>query len=232
MKKIGIFIFAAAIILGVIVSSFFSFGRVGRSLFNISFNKTTKGSGHLATERRDLDAFTGIDVSGGFQIEITAQKDFAVEVEADDNLLPLIKTEVRGGVLHIETEQRVSSENGLKIRISAPDIDDIDASGASRVNLAAVKNDNLRVHTSGASRITLSGETDEFIVEASGACTVEAGNLKARKADVDISGASTVIVFATDDLRSEASGASKIFYSGNPKNIEKSSSGASTIREK
>jgi hypothetical protein len=232
MKKIGILIFLGAAILGVILNGFFSFGQVGQKFFNVSFNKKVKGSGNVVTESRDIRDFKGIDVSGVFQVEITAQKDFDIEIQADDNLLPLIKTEVRNGVLHLETEGRLSCDNGLKVRISAPDINQIDASGASKVNLSDLKSSELRVDTSGASKINLSGETAQLFVEVSGASSVDAENLKADMADVNTSGASRVSTFAVNDLRAHASGASKVVYAGSPKNIEKSSSGVSSIRER
>ncbi len=232
MKKIGIIIFAVAILLGVFVSSFFSFGRLTEKAFTFSFGSGVKGSGNIASETRDVGSFSGVDVSGVFQVEITAQKDFTIEIEADDNLLSLIKTEVRGGVLRIETEKRVSTSNPLKIRISAPDIENIEASGASKVSLTNVKNDELRVDTSGASKINISGETVNLLIEVSGASSIDAENLKAENANVDACGASHVSVFATGELKSDASGASKIVYSGSPKNIEKKSSGASSVREK
>ena len=232
MKKIGVLIFLGAAILGVILNGFFSFGQVGQRFFNISFNKKTKGSGNVVTESRDIRDFKGVDVSGVFQVEIKAQEDFNVEIEADDNLLPLVKSEVRNGVLHLETEGRLSCENGLKVRISAPDINEVQASGASKVNLGGIRNSELRADTSGASRISLAGETANLFLEVSGASSVDAENLKAGTADVSASGASRVSTFALDELRARASGASKVSYFGNPKNIEKSSSGASSIRER
>lgn len=232
MKKIGLLIFAAAIILGVVVSGLFSFGRASKPFINFSFGRATRGSGNLTTEKREVSDFTGIDVSGAFQVEITAQKDFAIEVEADDNLVPLIKTEVRGGVLHIESDGRLSTENGLKIRISAPDINDIDASGAAKINATGIGNDRLQVHTSGASKINLSGETTELSIDVSGASKIEAENLKAVNVEVDASGASNVSVWSTGELRTEASGASKIVYGGQPANVIKNTSGAGSVREK
>jgi hypothetical protein len=232
MKKIGIFIFAAALIFGVSLASLFSFGRIDQKFFNISFGKKTKGSGNVATETREIREFKGVDVSGVYEVEITAQKDFGVEIEADDNLLPLIRTEVRGGVLHIETKCKISTENGLKIKVSAPDIESINTSGVSKVVLNGLKNNELRVDTSGASKVWLDGETTELYIEVSGASSIDAENLHAAAATVNASGASRVSVFATGEIRPHASGASKIIYSGNPKNIDPSSSGASTIREK
>ena len=232
MKKIGVLIFLGAVIVGVFITSFFSFGQVGQKFFNISFGKKTKGSGNVVTERREIRDFKGVDVSGVFHVEIRAQEEFSVEIEADDNLLPLIRTEVRNGVLHLETDGRLKCDNGLKVRISAPDISQISASGASKVDLGGVKNSELRVDTSGASKVNLNGETEQFFVEVSGASSIDAENLKAETADISASGASRVSTFALNELRAQASGASKISYTGSPKNIEKSSSGASSIREK
>lgn len=232
MKKLGILIFAAAIITGVAISSFFQFGKADHRIFNFSFNEKVRGSGNVATESRDLNDFKGVDVSSVFQVEIIAGEDFAVEIEADDNLLPLIKTEVRSGVLHIETVERIKSRNGLKVRISAPAVEDIRASGASRVDMSGVRNETLRIDTSGASKINVSGETAKLEIEVSGAGSIDAGNLKADDVSVNASGASHASVFATAELEADASGASRIVYSGSPKNIQKQTSGASSVREK
>ena len=140
MKKIGILIFAAALLLSIFVSSFFSFGRTGARIFSFSFGSGVRGSGKTAVETRDVTGFTGVDVGGVFQVEITAQKDFSVQIEGDDNLVPLVKTEVRGGILRIETGQRVSPSNALRVRISAPNIDNIEASGVAKVDLSGVQN--------------------------------------------------------------------------------------------
>lgn len=232
MKKIGILIFAAAVILGIFISSLFSFGRVNQSFFNFSFSKKARGSGNVVTETRDVKGFNGVDVSGVFQVEIKANQDFRVEVEADDNLVPLIRTEVRNGVLHIESSKRISSSSGLKVRISAPNIENIEASGVSRVDLTGVENNEIRVDTSGASKTSISGRTSRLNIEVSGASSIDAEGLEAETAEINASGASKVFVFATKELRGDASGASKIVYSGNPANVERSSSGASSIKAK
>lgn len=229
MKKFGILIFIAAIVVGILVTGFFSVGEAARPFFSFSFGNKVKGSGRLVTEARDVRDFNGIDVGGVFNVEIVAQKDFFVEVEADDNLVPLIKTEVRDGVLHIEAEKRISSGNGLKIRISAPDINRIDASGVSRVDLKDSKNEEMRIDVSGASKITINGETSRLFVDVSGASKVFAGGLKTEDANVEASGASAVETFATGNLQAKASGASRVKYTGNPTSVEKKSRGASSI---
>ncbi|MGD9563515.1 MAG: head GIN domain-containing protein [Pyrinomonadaceae bacterium] len=232
MKKFGILVFAAAVALGIFVASIFSFGRLDQRIFKFSINGKTRGSGHVVTESRDIKGFSGVDVGGTFQVEITARKDFAVEVSADDNLLSLITTEVRNGVLHIETEGRVSTDNPLKITISAPEIESIAASGVSNVGLVNVTGSELRVDASGASKVNVTGDIARLTAEASGASAINAEGVTAGSAEVSASGASRILVFATEDLHSEASGAATVLFSGNPASIEKRSSGAGSIREK
>ncbi len=232
MKKIGILIFIIAIIVGVVFANLFSFGRVTGQIFNFSFQSRIKGSGVIRTEERNASDFTGVDVGGVFQVEIIAGKDFSVAVEGDDNLLQYITTEVNGGVLHIETTERINSESPLRILISAPDIESINASGASKISLAGVKNSSLEIDTSGASKLKVEGETGDIRVEVSGASSIDAESLKAKTAEVEASGASSVRVFVTDRLVSDASGASKVSYTGNPSSVEKNTSGASSVQQK
>lgn len=232
MKKVGIIVFIVAILVGVVFANLFSFGKASGKLFNFSFGSAIKGSAVAGSEVRDLRGFSGVDVGGIFQVEVTAGKDFSVEVEADDNLLQYIKTDVEEGVLKIETTERINSHTPMRIRISAPDIESVSASGACKVSLAGVRNSALNVDTSGASKIKVAGETEALNIEISGASNIDAESLKAQTATVDASGASNVNLFVTERLTSDASGASKIAYSGNPKSVEKKTSGVSSVNPK
>jgi hypothetical protein len=233
MKKIGIIIFAVALLAGVIIANLCSFGRLGARLFNVSFNVgSVSGSGNIVKDKRDVSGFKSVDVGGVFKVEVTAQKDFEVEVMADDNLLQYIKTEVDGGVLKIETEKRIISHEPILVRVSAPDIENIEASGASNVSLTNLKNTRLGVDTSGASKVSIEGETAKLTIDVSGASKIDAENLKADSANVDASGASSVNVNVSNELTADATGASKIIYSGNVKNVTKKTSGASSISQK
>ncbi len=233
MKRIGIIIFAVALVVGLVVTNMFSFGRVTDRFFNFQFNfGGVSGSGKVVTDKRDLAEFKSVEVGGVFVVEITAQKDYGVVVEADDNLIPLIRTEVRGGTLRIEADKRLSSKNPIRIRISAPDIDKLEISGVSNVTVGDLKNNALSLESSGASKVKLSGETAKLSIETSGATKVDAADLKTVDAEIDTSGASHVDVNVTGELRADTSGASKITYVGTPANIVKKTSGASHVTQK
>jgi hypothetical protein len=232
MKKIGIIVFIAALVVGTLFSSLFSFGKVSGRIFNFSIGRGVKGSGNAVAETRDAKGFKSVEVGGIFKVEIVAQKDFGVEVTADDNLLQHIRTEVDGDVLKISTQGRVNPSSPMIVRVSAPDIEHLDVSGVANVTVSGLKNAAFGVDTSGASKIELSGETDKLTIDVSGASKIEAENLKARAASVDASGASKITVFATESVRAEASGASKIFYAGGAADVVKSTSGASSVSAK
>lgn len=233
MKKIGILIFVAALVIGLVVSNMFSFGRATGNFFNFSLNfKGVTGSGNMSAEDRNVSGFHGIDVGGVYQVEITAQKEYSVRIEADDNLLPLIKTEVDGGTLKIESERRISPKSKIRIIIGAPNIDNLEVSGVANVTLNDLKNSDLTIDSSGASKIKLTGETAKLTIDVSGATKIDAENLTTGNANIDASGACNVTVHVSGELKADASGASRIIYTGTPTNIIKDTSGASKVSKK
>jgi hypothetical protein len=232
MKKVGIIIFIAALVAGVIFAKMSSFGKLETKVFNFSMDfGGVSGSGNIVKETRDITDFKSLDVGGVFKVEVTAQEDYRVEIESDDNLLPLIKTEVRGSTLHIEADKHLKSNSPIVIRISAPDIDGLEASGVSNISLRNVKNKRLGVESSGASRISIQGETSELAATVSGASHIDADTLNAETAKVDASGASVVTVNVSNQLNAYASGASKILYAGGAK-IVKNTSGGSSVTQR
>ncbi|HYP50403.1 MAG TPA: head GIN domain-containing protein, partial [Pyrinomonadaceae bacterium] len=163
---------------------------------------------------------------------IAAQRDFNVEVEADDNLLQNIKTEVRGDTLKIYTEGSISTRNPIRVRIAMPQIESFDISGASTGTLTNVKNETLQIDASGASKIKVDGEVRELIADLSGASRLDSENLRTENVNIEASGASNATVFASNEINAEASGASSIRYTGAAKTVRQDSSGASSIKQK
>jgi preprotein translocase subunit SecF len=231
MRKAKFIVFIVAIIAGLALAKTFAFS-FGFNLPSINVFSKTKGSGNTQTEKRDVSGFNEVKAGGALTVEVTAQKEFGVEVEADDNLLEYVKTEVKGDTLRIYTEGRISTRNPIRVRISMPNIESFDVSGASSVTLTNVKNESLRLDASGASKIKVEGEAKELNVDLSGASRLEAENLRAENVTVDASGASSATVVASNEINADASGASSIRYVGEPKNVSRKTSGASSVKQK
>ena len=190
-----------------------------------------RGSGVRKTEQRDLQAFNAIDTSGAFEVEVVCQKPASFEIEADDNIVPLVQTEVRGGVLHVSTTKSYTSSGGIKLRISAPDLVSVKSTGAGKFNVSGVKNDNFEIQSTGAATVVASGQSKSLKISSTGAGKIDAHDLRANDADVSVTGAAGVDVYASDELDVTVSGAGRVTYSGNPK-VNKKVSGAGQVIKK
>ncbi len=190
-----------------------------------------KGSGVRKTEKRDLPAFTSIETTGAFEVNVNCQKPAGFEIEADDNILPLIQTEVKNGVLHVTTTKSYSSTGGIVLRITVPDLASVKSTGAGKFRIADVKNDNFEIDSTGAATVAASGQSKTLKVSSTGAGKIDAHNLRADKADVTVTGAASVEVNVNDELDVTVSGAGRVTYSGNPK-VSKHVSGAGQVTKK
>ncbi len=106
-----------------------------------------------------------------------------------------------------------------------------EVSGASRVsgNLTA---DDADFKVSGASSIDLSGSADDIVLHVSGASRVDLADFPVDDTEVILSGASEITVNTKGRLDSVLSGASRLYFYGNPIMGEADVSGASTIKHK
>ncbi|MBD0325659.1 MAG: DUF2807 domain-containing protein [Pyrinomonadaceae bacterium] len=196
------------------------------------FGKGVRGSGNRVTEKRDVASFLAIEVSGNYEVEITAQKERSLEITGDDNILPLVTTEVKGNVLHIGSSKSFNANRPITLKITVPDLEDISSSGASKITVSNIKNSELGIDSSGASKIWITGETQKLRIGTSGASNIEAKDLHAEKVSVQSSGAGYVSVYATEQLEASASGAARIDYYGNPANVKPEVSGASSVNKR
>jgi hypothetical protein len=198
----------------------------------IHFGNGVRGSGNRMTERRVILAFLSIEVSGAYEVEIVAQKDRSLEITGDDNVLPLVTTEVKNNTLHIGSSKPYSVNHPITVKISVPELEAISTSGASKITISGLKNSDFKVDSSGASKLSLAGETKKLSIGTSGASNIEAKDLHAEKVNVESSGAGFVSVYATDQLDASASGAARIDYYGDPKTVNPETSGPASINKK
>jgi len=108
---------------------------------------------------------------------------------------------------------------------------DITVSGASRVN-GDITAGNVEFDISGASTIQLEGSANDMVASVSGASRLNLGGFTVNNADVDFSGASSGTVNLNGRLDADLSGASRLWYIGEPIMGTINTSGASTISKK
>ncbi len=192
---------------------------------------TAVGSGRLVTESRPAGGFTAVSVSGAGHLIIEQTGVESLQVTAEDNILPFVRTEVRGERLFLGFEPGVSvnTTRGVEYRVTVAELSEIEASGASRVEVLRVDTGELIARISGASGYTAAGIADDHRIDLSGASRCEAGDLVSREVAASLSGASYCLVHVQDRLVVSASGASILEYIGHPV-LEANVSGGSVVR--
>lgn len=189
------------------------------------------GSGNRKKEKRTVASFTSISTVGAFEIEFVVATSLSLEIEGDDNILPLIGTDVTNNVLHVRSIRSFSTLKPITLRISAPDLEGVSASGAGRVEVSGLKNEKFGLDVSGAPKIRVSGETKLLEIEANGAADIDTHRLRADRATVDSNGVSKIEVYAASELDVTVSGPSRVIYHGDPQ-VKKSVNGPGSITKK
>ena len=189
------------------------------------------GSGQRQKQKREIQAFTSISTEGAYEIEVVSQQALGLEIEADDNILPLITTDVSGGVLRIKSIRSFSVNRPIVVKVTTPDLEGISASGAGSVQVSGLKNERFLIDSSGAPTIRVSGETKKVEIKANGAGKVDAHRLRANIGSVEANGVANIEVNATDELDVTVSGPASVTYSGSPK-LNKSVNGPGSVQRR
>ena len=103
------------------------------SLFGTELSTPKKGD-NVIKETREVGSFTGIRVGGAFDISVKQTGKCSVVIEADDEIIKYVTTEVVNGTLKIGMKKSKPScwnkVNTLKAYITVVDLESVDLSGA------------------------------------------------------------------------------------------------------
>lgn len=234
-------------------------GWAGPSMFGI-FNHDgevfmgpgERGSGNVVSETRAVSDFHAIDIDYPATVFVSQGSQESLKIEAEDNLIPNLKTEVRNGTLEIfyrrENDRHVNPTKTVRITIVVKDLDEVDfnsageltikelqaenldvsLSGAGNLELKDVHLDGLGVNLSGAGSMSASGVADNLNLNISGFGDFKGADLHGQVARVNISGAGSATVWADEDLMANISGAGSISYYGSP-SVTRQISGVGSI---
>ena len=198
------------------------------------------GSGNVITQAREVSGFDSVSVEYPAQVSIKQGNTESLKIEAEDNLLRDLKTEVRGGTLEIfykkTSDKYIKATKPVAITITVKDLKSVNFASASELTIEGLKAEdlnisisgagnlkineiiakNLSVNLSGAGSMSASGTTDNLNVNISGFGDFKGSELHGQTANINISGAGSASVWVDDELNAEISGAGSINYHGSP----------------
>ncbi|MFS4457149.1 head GIN domain-containing protein [Maribacter sp. 2304DJ31-5] len=198
------------------------------------FGSGKKGNGVVVEENRKVTReFTTIHASEGLDVYITQDDAFKIAVEADENIIDLIGTDIKNGKLRIHTVENIGRAT-KKVFVSLPDIEAIkSSSGAHLTTQNVIKGDRVMVKSSSGSalnvelavneldidassgaNIEVSGKTNKMYVDGSSGANISARNLTAEECRADGSSGANISVHVSGYLTADASSGANIGYSG------------------
>jgi hypothetical protein len=216
---------------------------VGAAVGGVLDNFALDGSGNVVTEARPVGAFREIAVEGTGQLVITQGDRESLTIEAEDNVLPAIESEVRNGRLTLDRDggghwwfSSFRPRKPIIYHVTVKELTAVRLSGAAELRAGDLRASRLEVATEGAGEATLDRLTaDELVVSLHGAGTIRAsgtvtrqevemggageylaGDLASRDARVELRGAGEATVRVSDTLDVRISGPGEVSYIGNP----------------
>jgi hypothetical protein len=188
------------------------------------------GSGKSTTVKRELPAFTSVEIRTSGKLTIIVGKAAPLEITADDNIEPILKTEVTSGRLVITSDKTFSTKTDLKFSVGVAELRSLAILGSADATVTGVAGDALAIDINGSGDAKLEGKIDKLTVSVKGTGDVEALKLAARSATITIAGSGDVKTAASESLTATIMGTGDVEYAGSPK-VTKTIMGSGEVKQ-
>lgn len=200
---------------------------------------TVRGSGKLVSETRNVGNFENVDICCGMELYLEQGSSPSLEIEAEDNILAEIVSNVVADTLRIEFRNQYPNTaylptRPIRVYLQMTDIAGIEISGGGELVAQPIETEHLDLHLSGGSNaeidelvadtldvnvsgggdIKISGEVAEQRVDSSGGSSFDAEDLQSEQVTINISGGGNGRLWVGESLRVSASGGSNVRYYG------------------
>ncbi len=210
-------------------------------------------------EDRHITGFHAVDVGGSFDVYITQGSSESVKVEAPDEIIDHIITEVDNGVLKIYNKNDRNFHWGdlfgnhkkIVVYVAAKDLNAIAVSGSGDVFFKeGIRTNSLRLRVSGSGDmygrvevknlesgisgsgdVKLVGRAESSAVNVSGSGDFEARGLVTVNTLVHVSGSGDASVNASGSISASVSGSGDVRYTGGAKSVSSSKSGSGDVQK-
>jgi Putative auto-transporter adhesin, head GIN domain len=217
---------------------------------------TVQGSGTSVTENRSVTEFQAISTSGSMDL-VVRQGAQQVQVQADDNLVPMIETYVetgnQGATLFVRWKKSSSywTRSKVLVTVSVPKLSAISTSGSGDIKLEAfntpalkvslsgsgdarlnaLTTDDLGIRISGSGDVSANGKASKLSVSIAGSGDVRLADLRSDDVQVQIAGSGDATLNAEKTLTVSIAGSGDVSYTGNP-TVKSSVAGSGSVTKR
>jgi len=213
---------------------------------------TVRGDGNVIRHEIPVDIYNDIKVEGAIDVVYVAKPDEAayLEVEADDNIIPLIDIKVKGRTLNIKARESINPSR-FTVYTNSPSLKYIESKGASNISLqGGIAGDELKIEMKGtgslkadnvvyekgefklqgAGNMEMGGQIHKAKYEITGTGNIHASELSVDELECRLKGNGNMEVNAVEKMSIEISGRGDVSYKGNPQITKQKIKGAGTVK--
>ncbi len=209
-----------------------------------------KGNGNVISEDRTISSdFDVIKVQQGINLYLTQGNSTEIKVEADENILDLLITEVKNGELKVYFDKNVYRAKARNVYLTTNTISKIrTSSGASvrsentlqtkSLDLESSSGSSIKIYVnttevtsecSSGADIDIFGNTETLSANASSGSSIDADELEAVDVYAKVSSGANINVNVSGKLTAKASSGGDIDYEGSPTDVNKDTSSGGSV---
>jgi hypothetical protein len=215
------------------------FGLSWKPNYSTSFGKNrTVGSGVVKEATRDVQKFSRLELelpANVMVVQVAASESESLSIQADDNVIPLIKSDVSNGVLRIygDRERGFSTKNEIKMKLNVKTLDGIELKGSGDVFGESLTGDKLDIIVRGSGDVGFKSlKANEFSVAVKGSGDIKVLSLAAKNVTAQVHGSGDISLGQMDasDTKLSVHGSGDVKAEGKSDRVDIEVHGSGDVR--
>jgi len=200
-----------------------------------------RGSGNVTTETRPVSSFDAIRLDGAGRMVITQGSTPSLEIQAEDNLISMLTSEIQEDTLVLGYQERlwrrtIIPTRPIQYNLTVTDLAQLTLNGAGDIEIQSLQTDtlvieingagniviedlsaeNLTVNLAGTGSIKATGAVSTQVINLDGAGNYQGSDLQTQSTSIKISGLGNGTVWAAETLQVTIAGGGSVSYYGSP----------------
>ncbi len=176
----------------------------------------TFGSGSMIAETRNVSGFDEIVLLGSGDVIVSVTGTESLEIEAEDNVMPLLTSDVIDGRLELGVTGSITTSRGITYTITAAQLEGVTIRGSGDINGTDIDAISFEAAIEGSGRIDLTGTSDDLTVRIEGSGDFDGRDLVSATGTVTVDGSGAALVNVTDELTVTINGSGDVEFIGDP----------------
>jgi len=210
------------------------------------------GSGKVIAENRTVATFNGISLECHANVYFTQGDEQSVKVEAEDNIMSHLKTEVKGMTLEIKMDDEdVNTHQSINVYVTVKELCLLDLAGSGKmIGKSHINCDNMtlsvagsgninadirslavKISVTGSGGIDVAGTTTSMDLKVAGSGSVNAQELQAVNSTVAITGSGSSTINTKEELNVSITGSGGVKYVNEPAKLHTNITGSGSVRK-